>query len=979
MLLCGSIQTLEAQDAKTKADTFLNFKELRPGLCVTIGDTDGDLLAEIAADGKYHVHALTPDQANVEILRESIASKGLYGQVTVDHSLFTSLPYTNNLINVLIVNDFVALKKKGLTVKELMRAVAPKNSMLIRNAPADLKQIITQAGYKDAVINRQGIWTQIIKPWPEAMDEWPQHHHDSGLSRTSGDQLAGPPDSVQWIAGDPWRHEAGPQSFITANGRVFSASTREGIIARDAFNGLQLWHRKSVPFGGGSVPSCWIAEDDQLFTVLERGGPLVALDAATGKTIRTYDFSPGRIAYQDGILLAIDRDENVQAHDAKSGEKLWEKRINGLSDRSIDLLNMKSFDPVSTGRIILGDGKVFLTIPKPREFLCLDLRSGEELWRTAGEDESLAFFKHGTLFSAGRIGRSQVFNAAYSPKDGKLLWRYDYTAVYHGGHPFNIFYLEELVWIHTYGPSGKKGEGQVWNGLNPKTGEVARTLNYERTNHRCFADRATEQYVMSGGMEFLDVKNGEQNKFRGGRGNCDNGFTPANGFIYTHPNVCVCSSQVRGFVAFGSNASSTNRKDEPQNTEVLQTGAGKPADETPSPEDWPMLRHDPGRSGSTKAVVPADLKNVWKKESGSGLSSPVIAAGKVYVSSIDDHRVIALDLKTGNEVWNYRANGRVDSPPTIYAGTAIFGCSDGWVYCVSSATGELIWRRLAAPQQRWLVSQGQVESAWPVHGSVLVDNDTAYFAAGRQTEVDNGIILYAASPKTGEILWRKQLYIPQGSLWGGGSNANHILVSGGQTITMDNAMFDSETGSSKGEWRTSTQGQTDFFWAGPNGFLADIARPAAGWHELNHRKWTFSSAGTYQDHTGGLILAFSNQNVFGVRIAGRNAWKDEVTSYELFSSSKNEGRNHPFWNVPIQKGYYPKSILSAGGKLYVAAESPEDDDKSKGVIFIYDAKDGKSLDTIPLNVKPRFDGLAAVNGSLIVVGQDGKVTRLAKE
>ncbi len=63
-----------------------------------------------------------------------------------------------------------------------------------------------------------------------------------------------------------------------------------------------------------------------------------------------------------------------------------------------------------------------------------------------------------------------------------------------------------------------------------------------------------------------------------------------------------------------------------------------------------------------------------------------------------------------------------------------------------------MWRFLASPQQRLIVSRGQLESVWPVSGSVLVVNDIVYFAAGRSSYLDGGIRLYGLDPHTGRKL-----------------------------------------------------------------------------------------------------------------------------------------------------------------------------------------------------------------------------------
>jgi hypothetical protein len=93
-------------------------------------------------------------------------------------------------------------------------------------------------------------------------------------------------------------------------------------------------------------------------------------------------------------------------------------------------------------------------------------------------------------------------------------------------------------------------------------------------------------------------------------------------------------------------------------------------------------------------------------------------------------------------VWTYQAGGRIDSPPTIYKGRAFFGSADGWVYCVRASDGELIWRWRAAPKDLRLMAYEQLESVWPVHGTILVANDVASFVAGRSNFLDGGLHLY---------------------------------------------------------------------------------------------------------------------------------------------------------------------------------------------------------------------------------------------
>jgi outer membrane protein assembly factor BamB len=128
------------------------------------------------------------------------------------------------------------------------------------------------------------------------------------------------------------------------------------------------------------------------------------------------------------------------------------------------------------------------------------------------------------------------------------------------------------------------------------------------------------------------------------------------------------------------------------------------------------------------------------------------ADGKLFVSAIDEHTVYALDDNSGDKIWSYVTGGRVDSPPTIYKGRVIFGCADGWVYCLRSSDGVLVWRYRTAPGYDKLVSYQQVESVWPLYGSILVYDGIAYCLAGRNMFVDGGMRLVRLDAMTGQLL-----------------------------------------------------------------------------------------------------------------------------------------------------------------------------------------------------------------------------------
>ena len=175
------------------------------------------------------------------------------------------------------------------------------------------------------------------------------------------------------------------------------------------------------------------------------------------------------------------------------------------------------------------------------------------------------------------------------------------------------------------------------------------------------------------------------------------------------------------------------------------------------PEDWPTFRGGPARSGSSKTHVVWNFDTVWKTLLQGKLTQPVIAEGKVFVASIDAHTIHALDEGSGMELWSCTAGGRVHSSPTVHKGHVIFGSRDGYVYSLRASDGELVWRFLAARDDRRIISYDQPESVWPVHGNVLIMNGTLYFAAGRNAFLDGGLVIYRLKPETGVMLSERDI------------------------------------------------------------------------------------------------------------------------------------------------------------------------------------------------------------------------------
>ena len=100
-----------------KVKHILDTTNVKGGLIVHLGCGDGKLTAALRINDSYTVHGLGADPAKVAQARSYIKEKGIYGPVSVEQYSGSVLPYTDNLINLVVVQ-----KAGG---REQVRAVGP--------------------------------------------------------------------------------------------------------------------------------------------------------------------------------------------------------------------------------------------------------------------------------------------------------------------------------------------------------------------------------------------------------------------------------------------------------------------------------------------------------------------------------------------------------------------------------------------------------------------------------------------------------------------------------------------------------------------------------------------------------------------------------------------------------------------------------------------------------------------------------------
>jgi outer membrane protein assembly factor BamB len=931
-VLMQGCMRINAEAVEAMANAILEMANAQGGIIVHISCGDGTLTEALQANDSYMVQGLDSSASNVQKARQYIMSKGKYGPISVDRLDGNRLPYRDNMVNLIVSENLGAV-----SMNEVMRVLTPNGVAIIKGTLG---------------------WNKTVKPKPSELDEWNQYLYNAQGTMVSNDQTVGPVKNYQWIGSPKWArsHEttASMSALVSANGRIFyimdegpvasiQLPPNNFLVARDAYNGTILWKLPIAEWqnalfplksGPAYMPRRLIAIGDRVYVTLGINDALSELDAATGKTLRTFANTQktSEVIHSDGVLfLLVGRPERTDEAYVPKYTYVWDNADWarnewkwGQQQAQIMAINVSDGKTLWTKSDIVAP--LSLTADSNNVYyfngssvVCLNRSTAAKKWQSvwiATQTINTAYAPRiivnndVLLFSNKVVSTSQRNIMAFSVSNGTKLWE---AAQPQSGHysPEDMFVIDDVVWT---GATGNIGDSGIYTGRDVHTGATKATIpGYTGVyffHQRCYPSRATKKYIMPSrtGIEFVDLtqKNWTINHYT--RGSCFYGIMPSNGLIYTPPNACACylEAKLNGFGALAP--ASTNDPYLPHELAAVRLEKG-PAynilieENSAGTEDWPTFRHDAKRSAYTTTLVSSNIRSQWQTNLGGKLSSPVVVGNRVYVAKVDAHTVYALDATTGSVLWNYTAGGRVDSPPTIYQGRVLFGSADGYVYCLNAVDGMLIWRYRVAPMDRRMLAYEQIESVWPMHGSVLIQNDTLYCVAGRSVFMDQGLWLSILNPKTGEKILENnynefddsgknlQTYIPSTNDRGLSMPVGlpDILSSDGKYIYMRSQQFDlngirkqiavRDVGDQTGE------GAHIF---SPTGFLDDtqFARSYMMYGKSVNSGWGAWEVMARLTPSGKLI-AVDDQNVYGYERKPEFLSESTVEAFQLYAASKS--------------------------------------------------------------------------------------------
>lgn len=1014
--------------AQVTEPKFIEQFKFSGGIVVALDFEDGKSIAALATDGPFIIHGLLSNEAHVAAARQEIRQAGVYGKVSCDTYNGNDLPYVDGLVNVVLCKDTCKVPEA-----ELMRVLVP-GGRLVREGPKG--------------------WVKTAKPIPAGLDEWNQFLHSADNNGVSMDDV-GPPQRLRWHDTPEYgRSKSLSPSFtnmVSADGVLLTIEDRATtedinapvdyhLVGRDGFNGIELWKWPVEQWDGWqtqsikSIPTqqqrCLAAVGRFVYVCSGFGGPVSSFAIRTGAERQVYAHTKGTTEFAiDGKTLYVIKGKPYKLPRAAAADDQAEICAIHLEKGSV-LWSQAITDGYTGGTFAVKSDRV--VYHSAGGLTCLDSANGKVLWTEVvsappapAVAEKTATAKPKNKKSSVPLGFScnihptlvltddTVFCAidatttAKSLADGKTLWTAPAGLNYMKST--EIFLAEGLVW------------SRDMKGRDPKTGAVVRTLvqemNGPMSHDRCYRNRITHRYYLnsaSGGSDFIKLDGKAETPNPWVRSTCGLAVMPANGMLYNGPYVCQCAigTMATGVNGFYNGSGNTEQRFtveiEPRLVKGPAFGQIEGADATTN--DWPTYRFSAMRSGVTAGRTPEALATKWKVDIGSHPTAPVVAGDSVYVADREGYTLYALNRDNGETRWTFIADGRIDSPPTYHKGLILVGSRSGSVYGLRASDGELAWKFNGLPERRLICDTGRLESAWPVNGSIMIHEGTAYFAAGRSTFLDGGIAVFGLDPVTGEMKHSRIMSGPyqddtrsfpvqaKGQFQLEGCKAD-IFSSAGNELFVRNQAFKPDL-----EPIVSESAKTLHLLASP-GFLNDSPQHRTYWTVDKDLRYG-GAMGKFSSGPAGDTIAFDGKLFYEIRgyapgrnLPGRGRGADPLELYSVYSGSYGGmsdngdrsaipamGKWQQRWNTPTPFAGHAvaaaENTLLAAGVPMLKGYTVEDTNASfagekGGIAWLLDTKDGHQFQELRFDAAPVWDGIAIAHGSYFVSLKDGSVVCLA--
>ena len=594
-------KTAKSAEDKTAARLLSAVENLGGGYALLLGAADTPFISSLVSETKYLWHWATTD-TELNSIRRELADIGVYGdRVAVHKHRPGKLPYTDYLINLILLRFDKASELAKLPAGEMYRVLRPCGGVAVITCPSEtraaVKAWLLDAKIPDSEIKEIALGYRIVRGPLADVGEWTHPLANAGKTGASTERRVRLPLKVLWFgsigpADMISRHYRAPAPLVI-NGRMFVMGLQY-LHAVDAYNGHLLWKRALPDVGrwpaksrGGSS-----AVDTDYVYVLQ-GTTCLQIDQSTGKTRQILktpkDAKPPRavvndlenkptweyLAVTDKLVIGTYGRANVRkiwwsnaepentllfAMDKKTGKEKWRyvpKTAIDTSAIAIDDGKLFLIDGIADFRVVHGRTRKLIYKATPtegtRELKAIDLATGRELWKTdkLGSGQRALWAANGVVLAThiGIHGRRMITKgpglSAFSSKDGKPLWS-DRRRV-----------LEPVIIGNTvYSPVARELlTGKMISDIDPLTGKSY--ISRHGLLVGCSRPAACPNLVMqrSGSLGFVDLrqKSGAYT-YPNMRASCWLNMVPASGLVLIPEgsSSCPCAYNYKTSIAFMS-------------------------------------------------------------------------------------------------------------------------------------------------------------------------------------------------------------------------------------------------------------------------------------------------------------------------------------------------------------------------------------------------------------------------------------------
>ncbi|HUT60564.1 MAG TPA: PQQ-binding-like beta-propeller repeat protein [Phycisphaerae bacterium] len=993
-------------------------KELqgRKGICLDLDCGDGKLAASIAKSSELVVFALAGNDKTCENAREFLDEARLHGsRATVAVGSSKQIPLPNGYCNLIVAGQL----PPEIDFHEIIRVLNPNGVAVVGGADADtgrLKNQAAQAGIGDCKVD--GDHLVIRGKMPEGSDDWTHIHRGPDNNRVSLDESIRPPFRTQWLASAyGW--------MLAAKGRVLikpwimghSTVKTHRFLVRDGQNGAVLWEHEARDRGVWAADTLMAA--GRVYTIDARQS-IVVLDAGTGKELATFKAPAGSdaecagwysIASQNNVLYVVGDAKGRKVDPISRGIPLGTKpwvadRFFALDARDGRLLWVyKAEPPVNYGSFALGPEAAFFASGSGA--VAVDLKTGTQLWRNPDIRVNPGLHPAGVggpIYHNGRVHYVCAPHNMAATLDART-----------GALAYSIIkstpdIRQVCIGNTLYAATGFSNRYRI-NAFDNTTG-LKQPESFPPPSSNGCRPVSGAPFCLGSQFGIMDLKTKEWFYFDTGRIDCCQGLLFANGMAYyshwAKAPFCGCTYPIKATVAMAPAGSWRSPKApdvRSASAERCKKGAAfdSPLAADAAADDWPSYRRDACRSACANSAVKLPAAKGWQRKLSGTLTPVSVAAGLVFTAS-DNGRISALDAASGEVRWTYLCGNEIPVTPTYWKGRLFAGSTDGWVYCLEAKTGKPAWRFQGAPEDRFISVKGRLYSMWPVFGGVVVDDDTAYFAAG-MCSID-GVYLYAINPTSGQVRWVKEIgHLSETPRADNGITGLHgfvgispygALALGRDLLYVPNGrcrpgVFKKTDGDVVG-WpglyeNANHTGGSEVVVAGDEIFNGGGGLIGTGWDDLigydpenPFRAYHASSGQSYAKETRGnysLDLRYATPAsmpavTYIIRRASLLAYRREKLAavYPLNDKDKAAALAEATLWTATKTPAGAHSIVTAGSQVLVAGTSE---------VFVLDETGQKQLARFKVDGKILRNGLSVADGKAYIVTEEGGVVCLGNE